>query len=218
MVSHSTETFTPDSLIGGDFPLITRDYTLLTGQSVVRGAVLGKVTLDVDADVTADGGNTGDGVFTLAASNEVGPDAKTGDYIVTCIAAATDGGRFQVVDPDGNALGDALVGTAFTSDHINFTIADGATDFAVGDFFTVSVAAGSGKLVLSLSAAKDGSNVPYAIAAATVDASAADKGISVYLSGEFNEDALTLGTGHTVASIRDGFRDKGIHLKSPVSR
>jgi len=75
----------------------------------------------------------------------------------------------------------------------------------------------TGKYVLSAAAAGDGSEVPRAILAEAVDATAADKEAIVYLSGEFNEDRVTLGAGHTLASIRDGLRDLDIHLKGPIA-
>lgn len=59
----------------------------------------------------------------------------------------------------------------------------------------------SGKFVLSASGASDGSETPDAILAETVDASAQDKQAVVYFSGEFNENALQLGTGHTARWI-----------------
>jgi len=75
----------------------------------------------------------------------------------------------------------------------------------------------SGKFVLSTSGASDGSETPDAILAETVDASAQDKQAVVYFSGEFNENALQLGTGHTVESIRAGLRSKSIFLRSNQS-
>lgn len=75
----------------------------------------------------------------------------------------------------------------------------------------------SGKFVLSASGASDGSETPDAILGETVDASAEDKQAVVYFSGEFNENALTLGTGHTVESIRAVLRSKSIFLRSNQS-
>ena len=75
----------------------------------------------------------------------------------------------------------------------------------------------SGKFSLSASDASDGSETPDAILAEDVDASAEDKQAIVYFSGEFNENALTLGTGHTVESIRAGLRSKSIFLRSNQS-
>lgn len=43
-------------------------------------------------------------------------------------------------------------------------------------------------------------------------ATGGDKELMAYYQGDFNEAALTLGTGHTLASIREGLRGKGIQL------
>ena len=75
----------------------------------------------------------------------------------------------------------------------------------------------SGKFILSAAGASDGSETPDAILAETVDASAEDKQAVVYFSGEFNENALQLGTGHTVESIRTVLRSKSIFLRSNQS-
>ena len=75
----------------------------------------------------------------------------------------------------------------------------------------------SDKYILSLSAASDGSQVPKAILAADADASGGDVTAPVFFTGEFNEDALILGTAHTLASIRDGLRQIGIFLKKIIA-
>ncbi len=72
----------------------------------------------------------------------------------------------------------------------------------------------SGKYKLSASASADGSEVPDAILAETATAASADVQAVVYFAGEFNELALTLGTGHTAASIKAGLRDKNIYLRA----
>jgi len=75
---------------------------------------------------------------------------------------------------------------------------------------------GSGKLNLSLSAAADGSQTPFAILAHDTDATAADNNSTpLYLTGDFNDNAITLGAGHTAASVKDALRDRGIFLKTP---
>jgi hypothetical protein len=120
MTQPTETTYTPDNLIAGNFPLVTDTGTLLSGESVVRGELLGKIT-------------------------------------------------------------------------------------------------SGGKLAVSLSASSDGSETPYCIAAETVDASAADAPIAYYLTGEFNIAAMTFGTGHTAASVKDGLRALGIFLKTVIS-
>jgi hypothetical protein len=71
----------------------------------------------------------------------------------------------------------------------------------------------SGKYNLSLSAAGDGSQTPDAILANDTDASGGDKVTVAYFKGGFNQRQVILGTGHTIASIREGLRQKDIHLR-----
>ena len=70
----------------------------------------------------------------------------------------------------------------------------------------------SGKYVLSLTASADGSQTPDLILAEDCNASGGDKQAMAYARGDFNSAALTLGTAHTVASITEGLRAKGITL------
>ncbi len=74
-----------------------------------------------------------------------------------------------------------------------------------------------GKYQLSLSAASDGSQVPDLILAEDCDATGADAKALAYSRGDFNANALTLGTAHTVASITEGLRAKGIALLPAVT-
>lgn len=75
----------------------------------------------------------------------------------------------------------------------------------------------SNKYKLSASAAADGSQTPDLILAEAVDATSADTTVLAYERGDFNSNALTLGAGHTVASIREGLRAKGITLLTAVA-
>jgi hypothetical protein len=75
-----------------------------------------------------------------------------------------------------------------------------------------------GKYIASLSAAGDGSEVPSAILAEDVDATAGDKAAIAYIAGEFNERQITFGDDHTAASVKAGLRDMGIYLKPSVPR
>jgi phage tail sheath protein FI len=87
----------------------------------------------------ADINNVGDG--TIGSITAAGEDVMVGVYTATCFAEAANAGTFVVADPDGNTIGVATPGVAFTSDHIGFTIADGAEDFDVGDVFEITVVA-----------------------------------------------------------------------------
>lgn len=118
--SFSSESYTPDRLHAGDFPVRTLAATLSNGQNLSRGALLGKITV-------------------------------------------------------------------------------------------------GGEVVLSLAASGDGSEVPFGILAADADASGGAIEVTVYVAGDFNENAMTFGTGHTADSVRDGLRDLGIYLTKAIS-
>lgn len=152
-------------------PIVSREEgTLLGGDSADRavdiGTVLGKRLLG-DADITPDGGNTGNGAL---GSLTLGAAAKPGTYTVTCIAEAANSGRFQVVDPDGLRLADATVAVAYVSPQLGFTISDGGEDWDVGDLIEIEIEAGDGKLVEIDFDATDGSQHAYAVAATRVTA------------------------------------------------
>lgn len=133
--------------------------TILAGDGANRSLLLGTVMgvrLFGAATVAAAVGNTGDGSLSGVT---LGDAAKTGTYTVTCVEAAADGGRFQVVDPDGLRLADAQVGAAYDQPQIGFALADGAADFVVGDAFTITVAAGDGKAVALDPTGTDGTQI-----------------------------------------------------------
>jgi len=110
--------------------------------------------------------------FTI---NDGATDFEAGDtFTVTVTAADHDSGTFAVLAPNGEALPDATVGTAYAGDQLNFTLNDGATDFEADDTFTVAVTAGTGKMVELDPDAVDGSQVAYGFLTTAVDASTAD--------------------------------------------
>lgn len=141
---------------------------LASGNDLGACAVLGQVTTASAA--TAGGGNTGNGT---ASAPTVGTEAINGTYTLTCTAAAADSGTFSVVTPLGAALDDLTVAVAYVSSHINLTISDGATDFIVGDTFTVDVIFSEyGEFNAG---ASDGTEVAKAILFSAVDATSAEQ-------------------------------------------
>jgi hypothetical protein len=107
-------------------------------QTILAGTVLGAAPIVAsETSSIVVGTNTGNGVATLAnpATSQAAVD---GDYLLTCTAAAANAGTFSVQTPDGREIGPLTVGVAFNKE-IKLTIADGATDFAVGDSFKVRV-------------------------------------------------------------------------------
>lgn len=110
--------------------------TVLSGQNMKAGAVItgtgGTVT------PVADAGNTGNGAFAATPAGVAG--VMEGDYRLVIIEPATAAGVFALYRPDGTLVATGDVAAAF-SNELSFTLNDGATDFAAGDAFTITVAA-----------------------------------------------------------------------------
>lgn len=189
LVNTDSKNGTP--LFAGGFPQAIIAVIILLGSGVLAaGTVLGKIIKGAASAAAKTGGNTGDGTLTLDATTPILGYAIPGIYIVRCIAAATNGGTFRVTDPKGKVLGDVAVGATFAN-QIKFLIADGETDFAVGDGFDVTIAAGSGKYKPYDKDNVDGSEVAAIILAEDIDATSADVKTTAYAAGHFNEAALT---------------------------
>ena len=110
---------------------------LLSGQSVVAGRVLGKITKAIAAAPIPTIVGTGTGAMTLLT---FGPDVQTGSYVIT-LTATSSTAAFSVTAPDGTVLPTGNVGTAYTSTHLSFLISNAGT-MTTGDVFTVVVTAG----------------------------------------------------------------------------
>lgn len=74
----------------------------------------------------------------------------------------------------------------------------------------------TGKHIKCDSAAVDGSQAPVAILAEDVDATSADVNATVYLSGAFNQAAVTFGGSDTATTHRAALRNLNIYLKAVV--
>lgn len=177
---------------------------IASGQNLTANTVVGKITLGA-ATVTPGGTNTGDATLTVAALLD---GAKVGDYTITCITAPTGAGAnnavFSVMDPDGYRLADLTQAVAYTDD-LSMTLgAASAADSIVGDTYTVTVAAGSGKYVAADPTAVDGSQIAVGILPAAVDASAADtaSGIVTY-NATYADAAIVWGAGYTTDAQKD---------------
>ena len=203
-------TYAPVELFIPGFPMVINPVTILSGiGAVVKNTVLGKILLGAASSAAKAGGNTGDGALTLDNSTPILAKAKAGVYTVRCIAAATDGGTFRVTDPDGNVLGDVAVGATFAN-KVKFSIADGATDFVVGDGFDITIAEGSKKYKPYDADNLDGSQYPDCISAEDADSTSADDTVSAYFTGNFNRAAIA---GLDTAA-EEALRSKGIYFST----
>jgi hypothetical protein len=203
------------NILANSDDVTTRKVIILTGQNLAQGAVLGKISegeaeATPGAAVSGSGGTVGNGSIGTVT---VDAGAQEGIYQVRILNAASNAGTFEVIRPDGTVDGNGTVAVPYNG-MINFTLADGSNDWVEDDRIPVTVTNddGTDKYVLSLAAATDGSEEPDLVLAYAVDASAADKEAIAYETATVVSSALVIGTGHTLASIREGLRLKGIKI------
>jgi hypothetical protein len=139
---------------------------LNTGQDLQAGTVLGQLKTAAGEKVSGTGNGT-------IGSVTVGPEAQVGVYVLRCVAESADAGTFTVTAPDGSTLPSLTVAAAYVSSHFGVTIADGSSDWKIGDVIHVTVAGGDYEQLDPT--ATDGTEHASAILYAGVDATAADK-------------------------------------------
>jgi len=190
-VGSSTENYRNGEFLGRELPGdISRDQVVLkavndAATSWLTGTVLGKIVVGALAAV-AGGGNTGAGTLGALAS---AVNTKVGAYLFTCFSV-TGGYWFSVADPNGKIVGIVkATGAPQTISDMTFTLTDSGAHFVIGDTFTVTVAAGSGKCVILNPAALDGSQNASAILYATQ-----------YMGGANDVNAAVVNYGATVAT------------------
>lgn len=103
--------------------------------SADHGVILGGTFAATGASAVGSG-NTGNGAMGAIT---VSAGAKQGVYTLEITGAAANAGAFRVSDPDGVFVDDGDVAAAFSAGGLAFTLADGATDFVVGDSFAITV-------------------------------------------------------------------------------
>lgn len=100
----------------------------------------------------AAGSNTGDGTVTGVS---VGSNAIAETWTLKCITAAANAGTFSVIGSKTGRMEDAEVGAAYDNGFLALTINDGATDFIVGDTFTIAVTQANTQCGVTVEAAAD---------------------------------------------------------------
>lgn len=166
------------------------------GETLVAGAVLGRIETGTASSVTTGTGNGVMGAITVGAS------AQRGDYILTIKTAASNAGGFELIDPEGDVVGTGDVGTAFVGGGLSFTLADGAVDFIAGDYVTITVADGSFQWVERDVADTNGSAVAAGILFEAVTTSGAvGAGVVLLRAMEYNLAEVTWKTGTSQPDI-----------------
>ncbi len=205
----------PDQLIAGDHNLVPQPIVLGAG-TLLRGTVLGQQSA-FTIQTAATAGNVGNGTIG-SVSPGAAPETNIGSATLpTYVIKATSPTAFTVTDPEGNNIGNATVGTPYTSNEVNFTLTAGGTAFATGDSFSLTYTAGLGTFIASVRTATDGSQIPSAILVDNADASAGPVRCGAYVSGEFNIRAVIADSSWTAALLSTAMRTFAINLKSSVS-
>lgn len=202
------ETYVPDQLIAGNLKLVTQPVVISSG-TLARGTVLGQVS-SYGVEVTKGASNVGNGTI---GSISLGASPLIGTYVLTAKSSTV----FGVVNPEGTALADATVGTAYSGSEINFTLTAGSTGFSAGDTFSLEVVDAIGTFVECVKTASDGSQTPVAILVDNVDASAGPVATAAYVMGEFNARALIFDPSWTIQTLTTALRPSGIFVKSSLS-
>ncbi|HZR87887.1 MAG TPA: head decoration protein [Bradyrhizobium sp.] len=202
------DSYQPDQLIAGNQPIETQPIILAAG-ALKRGTVLGAKSPQGIVAV-AGASNTGNGTV---GSLTRGAGSLQGNYLLT----AVDATHFSVTDPEGNALPNLTVGSAYSQSGLGLTITAGGTAFVAGDTFTLESFDATGQYIESVAGASDGSQTPVAILADDADASAGPVTAGAYLTGDFNARKLIYDASWTVATLRAALRPYGIFVKDTVS-
>ncbi|MDT4804763.1 Bacteriophage lambda head decoration protein D [compost metagenome] len=166
------------------------NIVICAGSGLLRaGTLLAMITAVNALTPAAQAGNTGNGTV---GSVTVTSAAITGTYVLEITVAAANGGKFEVTDPLGRLVGEGQVGQAFTGGGLTFTLADGSTDFAVGDGFNLAVQANLGEwTAYDDDGTDDGRRAATGILYAGVDATAVDvKAVAVVRDAEVIEELL----------------------------
>jgi hypothetical protein len=175
--------------------------TVISGQNLQAGKVLGRVYSGGTAAATAAAGNTGNGTMGAITVTTAPP----GNYQLVITEPAANAGGFEVRAPGGAVIGQGDVGAAYSAGGLAFTLADGATDFAAGDTFNIVVSGGAGKYKEYNPGNTDGSEVVAGILWDDVDASAADaKGVAVVRDCEVNQGEIAWFSGASAGQITAG--------------
>jgi len=171
-------------------------------------------------DITLPGTASGSIAYTGAGITFTVNDGATDFAVGDKFTLPLTGGEFDVFkleDPNGAVVANDLqltpgdgAATTFVLAGLTFIVTDGATDFVVGDKFSLTVAA-NGKMVPFAVDGKGGAQVPKAVATYAITATGAgDVASRVMVSGDVRKERLIIdadGDGSNItASMLDQLR------------
>ena len=176
------------------------------------GALIAAMTKSVpDAGTIASGGagTTGNGVIS-AVSGRYGAPAESIVVTMTGLGATA---AFRVEGTKSGYLGTGAVGTAFDSSVIGFLIADGATDFAIGNTVTFVVTGGVSDKAFGV--VHEAVKVANGNAAGDLSAASASHQLGVAVAGVINRDIAedNLASAYTAAELA-GLTGSGLQISN----
>lgn len=188
--------------------------------ALLHRTLMGRVSVSVPTTGTADAGNAGGTGTVTNVALMAGRLPKSGTWTLECTVAVANGGTFKLTDPGADIVRNNLVmaagagvGTTFYLPEVGltFTITDGATDFSVGEKFTIAVTAVN-KWVPFDASAVDGRQIPRGIffsedvpAASLVAGDVTGQVIIVAgAAATFDDSLLVIEGGSTLATVLPG--------------
>lgn len=135
-----------------------------------------KFTVAVTAGGTPVLVGTGSGTV---GSFSIGKLAQNGTYKVQLTTTSATS-PLVITAPDGSTLPNGAVASAYASDHISFTLANGGT-MTAADYFNIVVANGTGQASLFDPTATDGTQVPYGVITHPADASSTTASVTAFV-------------------------------------
>jgi hypothetical protein len=182
----------PNGAVGTAYKSSHINFSIANGGTMTTGDAY---TVVVTAGGTPVLVGTGTGVVS---GFSIGPKAMNGTYKVQLTTTSATS-PLVITAPDGSTLPNGAVASAYTSDHINFTLSNAGT-MTAGDYFNIVVANGTGKAALFDPTASDGTQMPYGIITHGVDATSADVAVTAFVRlGLVKKDVLTFKSTVTAA-------------------
>jgi hypothetical protein len=194
--------------------------TFAAADTFVPGTILARRAVATAVTASAITG-TGNGTVTAATVVHGSAVPLVGAYVLRLILVVANGGVWQLEDPNGGIVASGLrmtvgagAATVFEAGGLQFTITDGATDFALNDTATLTVAA-DGKLVPFNPASGGGVQHPIAVLQYEVTkAASGDLPIRPIVAGKVNRSRLVIdadGDGDNITNAHiDALRSAGI--------
>lgn len=152
MATYSEPVRSYEAVLSDQGNISYENVTVGVAADLVAGAILGKKKFVQAAAPIPTIVGTGSGLMSALI---FGPDVQVGSYVITLLATSATA-AFSVVCPDGTALPNGAVGTAYKSTHLNFLVSNGGTMTAADKYTVVVSAAGTPVIVGTGSGAMSG--------------------------------------------------------------